>query len=391
MSKRKIEPDAPTESQSRAARAVGLFRGRKWAVLIIAVLAVGGFGAVMKQMQESAREQNRLRPEQRSALSAINPFVVSPSPTPTPQLSKEYIYAGSRLLAVEDAGANAAPPADLAVWRPSTGQWWVLGGPGSQQVTVQWGGNGDVPVPGDYDGDGKTDFAVFRKDDPSAGNATWYILKSSDSSWYVVPYGVSSDTPVPADFDGDGKTDIAVYRKNAPSSGNATWYILQSSDGSTWYQQFGLTTDTPFPADHDGDGRADMTVWRASANTFYCLRSSTGSLETFNFTVTSTNPVSADYDGDGRADFAIRNGANWIIRRTSDSVTQTTAWEQAGDIAVPNDYDGDGLVDIAVWRPVDSPKNTLGHWYIKQSSNGQPRDEAWGTTGDIPVPAYYRR
>ena len=31
-------------------------------------------------------------------------------PTPTPQLSKEYIYAGTRLLAVEDANANAACP-----------------------------------------------------------------------------------------------------------------------------------------------------------------------------------------------------------------------------------------------------------------------------------------
>src|SRR5690606_16788877 len=186
-----------------------------------------------------------------------------------------------------------------------------------------------------------------------------------------------------------------VYRKNDPSSGSATWYILQSSNGSTWYQQFGLTTDTPFPADHDGDGRADMTVWRASADTFYSLRSSTASLETFNFGVTSTDPVSADYDGDGRADFAIRNGANWIIRRTSDSATQTTAWEDAGDIAVPNDYDGDGLVDIAVWRPVNDPAGTLGNWFIRQSSEagGQKelRQVAWGATGDIPVPAYYRR
>jgi hypothetical protein len=77
--------------------------------------------------------------------SAINPL-----PSATPQLSKEMIYAGSRLLAVEDANATAAPPADIAVWRPSNGMWMVMGQTGSAATNVAWGTSGDIAVPGDY-------------------------------------------------------------------------------------------------------------------------------------------------------------------------------------------------------------------------------------------------
>src|SRR5262245_21856703 len=35
--------------------------------------------------------------------------------------------------------------------------------------TVQFGANGDVPVPADYNGDGRTEFAVFRP-----AQSTWY-------------------------------------------------------------------------------------------------------------------------------------------------------------------------------------------------------------------------
>jgi hypothetical protein len=41
-----------------------------------------------------------------------------------------------------------------------------------------------------------------------------------------VQFGVASDRPVPADYDGDGRTDIAVFR---PADGD--WYFLNSRDG----------------------------------------------------------------------------------------------------------------------------------------------------------------
>ena len=318
-----------------------------------------------------------------TASSSWNPYA-APLPTPTPQLSKEYIYAGSRMLAVEDANATAALPADLAIWRPSTGTWWVMGGAGgSQPATQAWGNSTDKVVPGDYDGDGKTDFAVFR---PSTGE--WYILRTSDSAWEtVITWGLSTDIRVPADYDGDGKTDRAVWR---PSDN--IWYIFRSSDNSAIYLTYGSSGDVPSPADYDGDGRADLGLWRNSNQTFYWVNSSNGVATSAGLGTSSTEPVSADYDGDGKADQAIRNGANWIIRQSSTGSSTTVSWEQSTDIAVPNDYDGDGKCDIAVWRPVDSPSGTLGHWYIRQSGSGNSlRDVGWGILNDVPVPALYRR
>src|SRR5690606_23290606 len=92
------------------------------------------------------------------------------------------------------------------------------------------------PAPADFDGDGKTDMAVFR---PSTG--VWYVLNSSDYSFYIAKFGLSEDKPVPADYDGDGKADVAVFR---PSTG--TWYLLKSTEGFAAIQ-WGTAEDVPLP------------------------------------------------------------------------------------------------------------------------------------------------
>jgi hypothetical protein len=181
------------------------------------------------------------KPIAKNAPSSWNPFTSAPTPTPTPlPLSKTYVYAGSRLLAVQDANANASPPYDLAVWRPSTGNWYVLGGTGSSQTTYGWGTSGDIPVPGDYDGDGKTDFSVFR---PSTG--VWWITRSSDGTYYSTSSGSSGDIPAPADYDGDGKTDLSFWR---PST--QVWYVTPTSTGTASNYSYGSSGDVPVPADY---------------------------------------------------------------------------------------------------------------------------------------------
>ena len=227
---------------------------------------------------------------------------------------------------------------------------------------------------GDFDGDGKTDVAVFRSSDTN-----WYVNRSTDG-FVITQFGLASDILTPGDFDGDGKADIAVFR---PSQG--IWYRLNSSNGQFFAMQFGANGDVPVPGDYDGDGKDDIAVFRPSDNTWYRLNSSDDQFVATPFGVDGDIVTNGDFDGDGKRDLAVfrPSDATWYRLNSSDGQLVSVQFGMAGDITVPADYDGDGKDDIAVFRPSN------GTWYTLNSSDGQMSIVQFGASGDVPAPGDY--
>jgi FG-GAP-like repeat len=125
---------------------------------------------------------------------------------------------------------------------------------------IQWGLPSDGFVAGDYDGDGATDLAVIRYEGSNGiFPVAWYIRRSSDLTMQRIQWGAQftnnyHDYPVPADYDGDGKTDVAVWR-NSEFSPNGVYYILQSRTNSVKTVTWGIKT---------GDSSGDMPITDAN-------------------------------------------------------------------------------------------------------------------------------
>lgn len=284
---------------------------------------------------------------------------------------------------------NADGRADLANFTRGTGTFNVQSLAGSFRFSqsIPPLGQDTIPIQGDFVGiDGLVDYGYVRR-----STMVWTIaVTSPDPSQApevrASQFGQAGDLPVPADYDGDGRTDLAVYRPTT-----AQW-IIQLSNGGSRTVQFGQPgVDRPVPADYDGDGKADLATFRPTNATWWSI-TSTGLViggQQFgapggSLLVNGLDAVSiADYDGDGRADLGLYRPSTgqFLVRRPFANQNFAIETGVANAVPVPQDYDADGIDDAAVFNA------TTGAWTVRLSTTNQLTVRPGGPVGSVPLGA----
>jgi len=268
-----------------------------------------------------------------------------------------------------------------------TGTYWTYGrveaaaAVGAAAGGFNWAANNSV----DFDADHLTDFGLYRGLSPA--DSLWFAPGTSGGGAFQIYFGATSDIPVPGDYDGDGHTDAVIYR---PSTG--LWYGPRTGAAQIVIQtMLGAPGDIPIPGDYNGDGATDPAIFRPSTGLFFAVdRTGSQVLLNTSFGGPGDVPVPRDYDGDGKTDPAIyredvtpEHYSLWYAVLSGGGVHQIY-FGAPGDIPVPGDYDGDGKADSVIWRP------STGLWYGPRTGVAQIVIQMQlGQAGDVPIPGYY--
>lgn len=174
------------------------------------------------------------------------------------------------------AGEGVNQMWNMYLWYPGN----YFGDDGNPNLHIHWWySDADIPLVGDFNGDGKADLGIFR---PVGSDGQWLVALNhgvtgtgtgfaETNSFQTLWGNGSGDTPLVGKFDGGPASDIAIYRKN--NSGSNWFYRLSDNSqfletnppfNSSWHHNgtgTGTVTEFPFLVDFNGDQYDDLGLY----------------------------------------------------------------------------------------------------------------------------------
>ncbi|MFA4929790.1 MAG: hypothetical protein WC558_14835 [Patulibacter sp.] len=250
---------------------------------------------------------------------------------------------------------NDTPPVALGPWR----------GVPERAFGGAWT---DVALRGDWNGDGIDTLAFWgdRLTGVGAEQSPRFHLNEEESSIWI-RYGNAGDIPIAGDWNGDGIDTIGVLRgdtfhlrnSNAPVSSFTTFSLAELTTNPLGPHDKVLT------GDWNGDGIDTIGIYRSHAGSgaWYLANSNTQNttyhIFSFGFgSAGSDKPVVGDWDGNGTDTVGVKRGEQWTLRnaRTSQEFNLpqfadvNTTFGEADDTPLAGDWDGDGDDTVGVSR-----------------------------------------
>jgi 6-phosphogluconolactonase (cycloisomerase 2 family) len=245
----------------------------------------------------------------RTALATGQLAAVPGSPFPTGQ------GGGAQSVAAFPAKNCAAGPAFSVAtpgqFRPTNGFVYLRNSntTGIADTEFFYGTANDLPIAGDWNGDGIDTIGVFR-------DGQFFLRNSNDTGFADInfAFGAPGDLPIAGDWDGDGIDTVGIVRGNTIFLRNTN--AAGAPDVSFVY---GTPGDLCIAGDWDGDGIDTVGCFRPS-NGFVFLRNSntTGVADIeFFYGIAGDKPVAGDWNGDGVDTIGVVRGNEWLLRNSN--------------------------------------------------------------------------
>ena len=288
----------------------------------------------------------------------------------------------------------------IGYWALDSNRTFSYDPPADMQYSFSAGGSNDVPIVGDWNGDGRVKLGIYH-------NGFWLLDMNGNGVWdgagvdrFIALGGNPGEIPVVGDWNGDGRTKVGFYYQGfwaLDYNGNGQW------DGPNGGDRFialgGNAGEQPVVGDWNGDGRVKVGyfipssgVWALDYNgngqwdggdpahggdAYYVFGGGTGA-----------KAVVGDWTAIHKTNIGTFNAGFWLLDLNGNGQWDGTSTDElialggnSGDVPVVGDWNGDGKTKAGVFLN--------GVWFIDFNGDGVwdsgDLQFNYGIQGDQPV------